>query len=583
MNCRVRGGLRRRRAVAAGGTAFAFALAIGGAARAQKPPSEKDKKATEEFVDMPEAPGTPVASPAPVPDEKTAPGYVPGYRPMSSLSLSPYAPQTFWAVPGITPAFGERTPTSDIRFDFKGYMQMPVRAGIGSRPGAGPGQGSTTFHGDPVLPGAAFGWFEQTPTVPWPWAQLNFIVGNDVVQATAIFGAWNISESMTASSYFQAPAEPMFTQAFLTYTPKTGPVGVKFVVGAFDERYGYMAQYTLGAYPSPFIGMLRGVGATTTVTFPFEYDLDLKLEAGFKGDMNHPALGLAPAASNNYAAVGQGSTFAGHGHASLTYKQTATLGLHFIDGFENDDRPVDDPATPANEAKDHADGYLRIIGSDLTVNGGRFGYLYLGGVKTDAHGVERLDDLVQVLNTGGGKLLPQRFLGYGSQGNGGLLMFGGQYTVSLGTLLRYPVEFWGEGPDLQASVFGLFVRTNTDDPTPAAATRDPLDLRVHSPFNGKQMLKYGAELTYSVLPWLAVSGRFDHVLPDVGDTTQSFFVFNPKLVFRSDWQARETLTLSYAAYAMGPNVPINGDLRLMNSASGHPDTQMVAISGTMWW
>ena len=558
-----------RRAVAATAV-FAAGMALAFDATAQtKDPDAKDKKATEEFVDMPAPEG---AQPAPPPpkDEKDKPGYLPGYRPVPALSLSLYAPQAPWAVPGITPAFGERLPSPNLRFDFKGYLQMPLRVGIGTRPNAAPGQSNLNFHGDPVLPGAAFGWFEQTPTVPWPWAQLNFIVGNDVINATAILGAWNISESMSASTYFQAPAQVWFSQAFLTYTPNTGgPITTKFVLGAFDERYGQMSQYSLGAYPTPFIGMLRGAGATATVNFPFEYDLDLKLEAGFKGDLNHPTYGLTPAASNNFASPAQGATFAGHGHAALTYKQMYTLALHYIGAFEHDDRTdgFDDPSTPPNEAIDTKDGSMRILGADLTINGGRFGYFYAGGVKMDTAGAEHLDDLVQVLNTGSGKLLMQRYLGYGSHGNGGLLMFGGQYTLSLGTLLRYPEEFWGEGPDLQVVLFGLYAHTNSDDPQ----------------FNGRQMFKYGAEVTYSVARWLALSGRIDHVLPNLSDQQQSFAVFSPKVVFRSDWQAHETLTLQYAVYAMGDRVIVNGDTRLMNNASGHPDTQLLSISGTMYW
>lgn len=514
-------------------------------------------------------------------DNKAAPGYLPGYRQLPTLSLSPYAPQQYWQTNSLTPSFGTQTPSSGLRFDFHGYLQMPVRAGIGSRPNAGPEQASVTLHGDPVVPGSSFGWFDQTPTVPWPWAQLNFIVGNDVVQMTAIVGAWNISESMTASTYFQVPAQVWFNDVFLTYTPKnTGPVGVTIKVGSYPERYGYMAQYTLGAYPAPFVAFIRGVGATATVLLPFEYDLDLKLEAGFKGDINHPPLDLAPEPSNNFASAAQGSTFAPHLHASLTYKQTATLALHYIDAFEHDDRPdgFDDPSTPQNEAADTSDGTIKVAAADLTVNGGRFGYFYLGASKVDLHGADHLDDLVQVLNTGGGKLLMQRYIGELSHGNGGLVMLGTQYTVSLGTLLRYPMEFWGDGPDLLVSVFGLFASTHTDDPTPA-----PLARALNIPYDGKKMFKYGTELTYSILPWLALAGRFDHVIPDTGDLNQSFMVLSPRLVFRSGWQARETLSLVYAAYLLGSQVVVNGDTRLMNNPSGHPDTQMVAIAATMWW
>ncbi len=551
-------------------------------------PTARQLKETEPFIDMPEAIPSPsqAASPStPSKDRRATPGYLAGYREVPSLSLSPYAPQGYWNAPGITPVFGSHAPDSGLRVDFHGYIQVPVRMGIGSRPNAGPDQNTITLHGDPVVPGASFGWFDQTPTLPWPWAQVNFVVGNDVVQATAIMGAWNFSESMTASTYFQNPAQVWFAQGFLTYTPKIpSPIGVKIRAGAYPERYGPMAQYdtgciwqtavcSTGAYPTPFIGYVRGLGSTVTVTFPFEYDLDLRLEAGFKGDINHPPTDLAPSPSNNFASASQGSTFAGHAHAALTYRQKTTLTLHYIDAFEHDDRPdgFDDPSTTeTNEALDTADGRLQVAGADLTVNGDRYGYLYLGGAKVEGHNVEHLNDLLQVLNTGSGKLLMQRYFGQEGHGNGTLLLFGTQYTISLGTLLRYPTEFWGEGPDLMVSVFGLYAGTTSDDPS----------------FDGKQMVKYGTELTYSVLPWLSLSGRFDHVIPDTKDMGQTFMVFSPKLTFRNNWQGAwrgGTLSLQYAAYVLGDHVIVNGDTRLMNNPSGRPDTQFVAIAATLAW
>ncbi|MBV9948023.1 MAG: hypothetical protein JOZ69_14305, partial [Myxococcales bacterium] len=559
-------------------------------------PTEKQLRETAPFVDMPEPAGAaPAAAAAARRDARKNPGELPGYREVPALGLSPFAPQGFWAAPGPTPVFGSHPPDSGLRFDFHGYLQVPLRVGIGSRPAHTDQQNAITLHGDPVLPGASFGWFDQTPTVPWPWAQVNFVLGNDVVQATAILGAWNIGESMTASTYFQNPAEVWFAQAFVAYTPKLPtPVGVKFVAGAYPERYGPMAEYSrgciwntavcsTGAYPTPFIAYVRGVGATTTATFPFEYDLDLTLEGGFKGNLNHlplrssSSLPMSPdftsSPSNNFASAAQGSSFAGHAHAALTYQQKYRLTLHYVHAFEHDDRPdgFDDPATTqTNEAIDSADGRVQVIGADASVNADRFGYLYLGVAKASFYSVEHMDDIVQILNTGSGKLLMQRYLGQQGKGTGGLLLLGAQYTMSLGTLLRYPTEFWGEGPDLVLSLFGLYADTSSDDPT----------------FDGKKMFKYGTEVTYSILPWLALSGRIDHVVPDARDMQQSFAVFSPKLIFRNDWQGSwrgGTLTLQYAAYVLGDHVVVNGDTRLMNNPSGRPDTQLLSIAATLGW
>ena len=97
------------------------------------------------------------------------------------------------------------------------------------------------------------------------------------------------------------------------------------------------------------------------------------------------------------------------------------------------------------------------------------------------------------------------------------------------------------------------------------------------------MVKYGGEITYSFAKYVAVSGRFDHVKPDLDEPSRSFAVFSPKVVFRTDWKTRETLTLQYATYFLGSNVRVEGDERLMDNPSGPPDKHLFAVYGTMWW
>jgi hypothetical protein len=175
-------------------------------------------------------------------------------------------------------------------------------------------------------------------------------------------------------------------------------------------------------------------------------------------------------------------------------------------------------------------------------------------------------NLLKFLNNGGGKDLNDAFFGFASNGNGKLTVLGAQYTLSLGTLLRYPMEFWGDGPDIEISLFGLHGDVD-------GAAED---------FN-TTMFKWGTETTYSMTPWFAAALRTDHVSPDTRDSERAFWVISPKLIFRTDWKTREALTVQYAGYILGDNTRVEGDTRLQNTISGNPDRHMLSAFVTMWW
>jgi hypothetical protein len=165
-----------------------------------------------------------------------------------------------------------------------------------------------------------------------------------------------------------------------------------------------------------------------------------------------------------------------------------------------------------------------------------------------------------------------------NQGKGSLLLVGGEYTVSLGELLRYPDEFWGEGPDLKLSLYGMYGHVTSDDPS-----RD-----------GEEKYKFGAEGTYSGLPWLALAARVDRAVPYVNEpevpiyprqNDNSFSVLTLKTILRSDWQAREALTLQYSKYFYRSEfhlVSLNAGGQI-STQSDEPDQHLFAIYGNLWW
>lgn len=502
-------------------------------------------------------------------DSYKKPSYVPGYRAEVGAGLSPLAPQGQVLAPGATtPSFGSRDENSGYRFGFHGYVQSGLRAGLGSRKDALDGQSRSTLHGDPVVPGAAFGWFDHTNVVPAPWAQLNFEFGDDVVKATAILGAWSFSRADEASGYFQAPAQLGFNSAFLTYTPRTGPIELQVKAGVFTERYGAMGEYDTGAYGLAFIGMVQGTGASAAVALPFENDVTVHAEAGFKGDFNSPPVGIVSDQSNEYARSIEGSTYVGHGHLGLDYKERVEVHGHAIHSFSQDDRGDElEGGDIYLEDRPRKDGTLSVFGADLRFRLKEWGHLYVGGTRVVAKDATAVSNLVMVLNNGGGRDFNERFFRYESGGNGTLTLLGSQYTLSLGRLLRHPAPQVVRAPDLQISAFGVFAQQTS-----------PLE-----ELDGLKRAKFGARVFYSALSRLGAGLRADAVYPDLSESQRSFAVLSPELVFRNDWSNQATLTLRYSAYLLGSGARAEGDNRLLNNASGEPDRHSLALFGTLWW
>ena len=578
-------GFRWRRQSTTLGILAGCMLVAAGASASPPPDTSGD-----EFLDTPaDAQAKPKIA-APTGDERKEPGYMPGYSREAEISVPATALQFPTILPtGITPQSTAVSPSShDFKMQFSGYLQGGLRAGIGHRDDASSQQHSVTLHADPVVAGAAYGWFDHTNIVPGPWAQLNFKYGNDVVSANAVLGAWGTTEAMGAAGNYQPDVQQWFTDAYLAIRPKVAPVNLTIKAGVFRERYGSMGQYTDGIYGVPTIAVINGVGSTGTIELPFEGDFTVRAEAGFKGTFNRAMPTLVPDGSNENARPIEGSTYAAHGHLGFGYKDIWPT-FHIIHAFSQDDRSdnYDDTSTPFYDPLTRKDGTLDVLGVDVKYAGGRFGHLVASTEHVVGKNMTSMSNLVQILWSGSGRDFNERYWGFYSNGTGTLTFAALQYTLSLGTLLRYPEEFWGDAPDLIVSLFGIYGHSTSAPPIPAALAPQVMNTVMNTgPFYGlgnRDMIKTGVETVYSVASWLALGDRFDWVAPALGDSSQSYEVLTQKLIIRSDWTSRETLVLQYSGWILGDNVKVNGDNRLMNYTSAKPDQHMLAIYGTMWW
>ncbi|HEY2409190.1 MAG TPA: hypothetical protein VGI10_24465 [Polyangiaceae bacterium] len=531
----------------------------------------------------------PVPPPASDDEGMPPPGYLPGHREEVGLGLSPHVPEDQSILPGgIAPAPGAPLrPNEGAKFDFQGHVQAGGRAGFNARANRTGDQSSEAWHGTPMVPGG--NGFENTNTVPYSWAELRFSYSTPHVRATVSLASSYYTESSIDSGTFLPNQELAFREAFLQYNPADlGKLKLEIKVGAFEDRYGGMGQYDSGRYGAPLIATIRGAGETTAARFPLADRLKLVLEHGIKANLDRPPAGLPSGPANNWPKPWESTTIVNHSHIGFDYDGVIMPSFHWIETIARDDQGdnVDEGSLRAGyragtdiPGLSHADASMRILAADVRLNLRRWGYLYAGASHVDIKHARVLSGVIGVLNVAWGRDLMDRYIGRNNdQGNGKITLIGAQYDVGLGELLRYPGEFWGDGPDLHASIYGVYAHVNSPDQAR----------------NGENELKFGTEETYQPLSWLALGTRFDHAIPYMnrpkaalypGQNDNSFSVYTLKTILRSDWQSRETLTIQYSRYAYRSNFHL-----LTVTAAGNafnvrssPDENLLAIFGTLWW
>ena len=521
-----------------------------------------------------EASATPVANTdAPVPaakgnavkDDLDPAGYVPGYRKSMGLGLAPWVPQVGSVPGGFTPSFAAPSPTSDWNFNFTGYMSAALRTSFSDRKSTPTGdQSATSFHSPPIT-ADQYGTFTGTNTVPGSWADMTFQYGNRYVTGYVSIATYNPSE---AASYYNPGSQYLLNNVYLTVrVPPIDHARLAVTVGAVPNFYGALGQYGVGAYAPYVIGWVPGVGETTNFEYDLGQSLTLQLEQGFRGTLATAPQGLINNNSTGYASQYLPASWVHHEHIGFLHKGEIQVqgGLHYFYNWSQDDRNVqkfDDTMAVGIDEAHPKDGHITELAADFRVLGGRFGYFAAAGAYVKGSNSAQLTGL----NTYGGTgvRLFKDWWGQNSGGNGTLFVAGAEYTLSIGTLVRYPQPFWGEGPDLIGMVSFHHAQTTSPDPT----------------FNDRSRNKFATEWTYRFLSWFGVGARFDRVQPNSKDPEESFSVISPKLYFKSNWTSHELITVQYAKWFYGKDTAAQG-----TDPVAHPnlDNQMLSVSFGMWW
>jgi hypothetical protein len=473
------------------------------------------------------------------------------------LGLDPGTPQVGALPGGLTPAYGQRAADEgEWRFDFHGFLTMPLRMGLNTRSGpVTTEQHLNVLHAPPVVPDYRDS-FTYTTVVPQPYTQLAFSYGNSVVTGNVII----LSRTATdAQQFYNPPDQSGIADAYVNFRlPNvTRHLHLDINVGAYQSRYGVMGEYDEGKYGTPVIARVNGVGENIVGKLAVGNAV-FALEEGFQGQFDKFPTDVVPAGWNGYGNPNAGSGFVGHVHAGFSYMSTLTLGLHYLYAWTQDDR-AEQGTTP--------DGKLSVAGADLRLTTGNIGHVYVAVSRTNATFVGSLGAILEIMNTGSGQGLINNYLGPASGGNGKLTTAAAQWDVSLKSIMKYPEVYTGNSPDVVLSIFGMQTHVTSNDPA----------------YTGVNKVKLGGEGAVSLFQYLAASARFDRVMPNGGDSSQAFSILSPRLIFRSKWQAHDQVVLQYSHFFYGDNVIVRSGAPATPDPTIRPDRDMISLSATMWW
>lgn len=555
---------------------------------------------------------TPAAQP-----EGPKPGSVPttpADMPASAEAL-PAGPTAQKAAPAATRVTNVSGPAAAVnddtwKFEFHGYIRAPMRVGMGKRDNPGAGQSSTTLH-SPVIPDDQYLSWQSTPHNKTDWAELYLSMGNSWAKGTVSIQGYNFAEA----AYSNPTTQLGIAQGYVDLTPDLGYENFRLSarVGAFSNKYGSAGKYDAGEYDTYMFGRIHNAGEVLHLDFDIDENNSLWLEHGIGARKPDPSQ------YNNTR-----FTMLNHAHLGFKHTEAMQFSAHYLSSWtQEEDRQRDDAGS---SIRDIPDGKMWVAGADARFDLGAAGYLYAAyshvGLK-DAVTVGRAIDVVHA--SGGGEFglgVVDNYLGPScvnggvrafypqqapiacSQGNGSLDNLLAQYEFSLTNFRQLSSggqKFWGDGPDVKLALYGMYNKVKSD-----FAAND-----------GIHKLKFGADLSYNALSWLTAAVRFDRLQPNSRVPEQSFAIFSPRIVFKSKFVTRETITLQYSRYmynqrtcAAGtpadgmtytpgedkcvqpPSSPVPPDgfgssYVALNEQRGapttRPDLNVFKIEATMWW
>jgi hypothetical protein len=463
----------------------------------------------------------------------------------------------------LPPPPGSQVSVTDRRanqLNYHGFLRAPMRLGIGPGDKVAPGVPTgPKLHSPPRVPDSAYTNWQYTNNIGGPWTEMQFSYGNSKVFGTVSLASYNLSDA----SYKELVAQLGINQAWVTFNLPDllgDRGGVLWNVGVFAAGYGAAGRYDAGAYGTYLFGRTHTSGETVSVFYDITDDLTLQFEHGIGARLDVQAPTTLEAPFLPYPGPEQQfPTLLHHAHLGVTYLDKIRLAFHYLTSWTQSATTLEQP-----------DGRVTSYGLELKAFDTQYGNIYFGIGRMNTVEPLRVAGAFELLHSWEGWSIKENYYPQEDlRGNGSVTSVMWQWTFSLSTFLRYPESFWGQGPDLLVSTFGLYSKISSDEPLFAQCSDCP-----------RSKLKLGGEVTYTPLAWLGVSGRFDAVRPDQDEPRKSFNVLSPRVLLRTEFVSHEQIILMYSRYFMGSQSVLSYPYDEMMVPA---DESVVSLIATMWW
>jgi hypothetical protein len=513
--------------------------------------------------------------------EEAKPATTAAAQVQTRVAAEPAAPAKTVSTSQATAVSGPAVVAADNswKFEYHGYIRAPMRVGVGHRDNPGPGQSSTTFH-SPIIPDDQYLSWQSSPHNKTDWAELFLSYGNAFAKGTVSIQGYNFADAAWSNPTTQLG----ISDGYVDLTPDMGYENMRLNlrVGAFSNKYGSAGKYDAGEYDTYMFGRIHNAGEALHAEFDLDENNSFFAEQG---------VGFRKPDPNQYNNTR--FTMLHHEHIGFKHTEAMKFTAHYLSSWTQEEersadpgtavdntsgvfRPYEVPRSPATSITGIPDGKMWVAGVDARFELGAFGYFYgaYSHVGLD-HAITVARAIEVIHSSGGGEFglgVVDNYLGpscvssefgkqqydgqdpsighayfprpvgepfnptrHCSQGNGSVDTLLAQYEFSLTNFLQQSQggqKFWGDGQDLYLKLYGMYNKVKSD----------------YGPNNDIHKLKFGADLSGSILPWLSAGLRFDRLQPNSKIPEQSFAILSPRIVFKSNWNTHETITLQYSRY-----------------------------------